>query len=172
MESELRQGLQSMSIVASNKQIEQLLQYWNLLNKWNRVYNLTAIREKNRQLGYHLLDSLSLLPHTGKAKKALDVGTGAGLPGLPMAIMQPQCFWVMLDSNHKKTRFVQQALSDCGVDNGKVVHARVEDYHADSDLDVIVSRGIFFTGRFCQLCKTPGATTDTFDNHENPTFIS
>ena len=73
-------------------------------------------------------------------KKLLDVGTGAGLPGIPLAIMLPESKWVLLDSNGKKTRFVQQAIASCGLSNVNVVHSRIQDYHADSSFDVIVSR--------------------------------
>lgn len=114
--------------------------YLSLLQKWNKTYNLTAIRDENRMVPYHLLDSLAIINHFPKQARCLDVGTGAGLPGIPLAIMLPESSWVLLDSNGKKTRFVQQAVAECGISNVKVVQSRVEDYHADSTIDVIVSR--------------------------------
>ncbi len=119
---------------------EALLAYLSLLDKWNKSYNLTAIREPEKMLTYHLLDSLSIASWIQPRSRILDVGSGAGLPGIPLAIVLPQSKWQLLDSNGKKTRFMQQALAVCSVNNARVVKSRVEDYHAAEPLDIIVSR--------------------------------
>lgn len=131
-------------------QHDQLLEYLYLLEKWNKHYNLTAIRGLESMLSYHLLDSLSICSAMSGCRKALDVGSGAGLPGIPLAIAMPDTIWVLLDSNGKKTRFIQQALAHCGIKNSQVVQARVEDYHAPDSLDFIVSRAFASLADFCQ----------------------
>ena len=129
-----------MQIAASDEQIGQLAAYLELLKKWNKAYNLTAITEPKKMVAYHVLDSLSVLPWIPPQGHCLDVGTGAGLPGIPLSILLPESSWVLLDSNGKKTRFVQQAIAHCHLSHVKVVQSRVEDYHAGSSFDVIVSR--------------------------------
>ncbi len=136
----LRQGLAELGIAATAAQIEQLTGYLALLAKWNRTYNLTAITEPKRMVAYHLLDSLAVTDAIPTDGFCLDVGSGAGLPGIPLAIMLPTSRWVLLDSNGKKTRFIQQAIAECRLGHVKVVQARVQDYHADSNFDVIISR--------------------------------
>jgi len=138
--SRLQDGLEQLDIAYTSSQIAQLQAYLQLLQKWNRTYNLTAITDVNRMVAYHLLDSLAIIKYIPVRAHCLDVGTGAGLPGLPLAIMRADSNWILLDSNGKKTRFVQQAIAESGISNVKVVQSRVEDYHADSKLDVIVSR--------------------------------
>jgi len=136
----LKNGLEEINLSFEESQVKQLKDYLELLIKWNKAYNLTAITEPRKMVAYHVLDSLAILneiPHCGLC---LDVGTGAGLPGIPLAIMLPESTWVLLDSNGKKTRFVQQAIASCGLSNVKVVHSRIQDYHAESSFDVIVSR--------------------------------
>ncbi len=136
----LRQGLAELHLSFEDSQIEQLKTYLELLKKWNKSFNLTAITDSQKMVNYHVLDSLSLISELPLQGRFLDVGTGAGLPGIPLAIMLPQSNWVLLDSNGKKTRFVQQAIASCKLSNVKVVHSRIQDYHADSLFDVIVSR--------------------------------
>jgi len=138
--TELRQGLQAMQLDFSDEQVDKLTIYLELLKKWNRAYNLTAITGPAKMVAYHVLDSLSILEHIPPHGVCLDVGTGAGLPGIPLAIMLPESNWILLDSNGKKTRFVQQAIAHCNLGHVKVVQSRVEDYHAETSFDVIVSR--------------------------------
>ena len=136
----LRTGLLELDIPFRDEQIEGLKTYLELLHKWNKAYNLTAITAPAKMVAYHVLDSLTILKDMPQQGRCLDVGTGAGLPGIPLAIMLPQCDWVLLDSNGKKTRFVQQAIASCGLTNVKVVQSRIQDYDAATSFDVIVSR--------------------------------
>ncbi len=143
LETTLAQGLEALDIECPLEVRGRLLDYVRLLAKWNRVYNLTAVREPLEMVQRHLLDSLAVLPHLRALpvkKRLLDVGTGGGLPGIPLALMLPQVDFVLLDSNSKKTRFVQQAVVELGLQNVEVVHARVEDFHPDQPFDVVISR--------------------------------
>ncbi len=117
----------------------KLVAYVRLLEKWNRTYNLTAVREPQQMVTRHLLDSLAILPYL-KGPRVLDIGTGAGLPGLPLALARPDLQFVLLDSNAKKTRFVTQACAELGLKNIEVVNNRVEKYHPEAPFDTIVSR--------------------------------
>ena len=146
---ELRAGAEALGLELQEPQYEQLLEYLYLLDKWSRVYNLTAIRGLSKMLTYHLLDSLSLLPKLGARGSAIDVGSGAGLPGIPLAIAMPESNWLLLDSNSRKTRFIRQAIAQCRLANAQVVQARVQDYHAPDSLDFIVSRAYAPLAEFC-----------------------
>jgi len=143
LETTLAQGLEALGIECPLEVRGRLLDYVRLLAKWSRVYNLTAVREPLEMVQRHLLDSLAVLPHLRALpakKRVLDVGTGGGLPGIPLALMSPQVDFVLLDSNSKKTRFVQQAVVELGLQNVEVVHARVEDFHPEQSFDVVISR--------------------------------
>jgi 16S rRNA (guanine527-N7)-methyltransferase len=146
---ELRAGTDAFGLTLQQTQLDQLLEYLYLLEKWSQVYNLTAIRELPKMLTYHLLDSLSLAPRLANCRKVLDVGSGAGLPGIPLAIAMPEVIWVMLDSNSRKTRFIRQAIAHCGLKNAQVVQSRIEDYHSPDSLDFIVSRAYAPLAEFC-----------------------
>ena len=146
---ELRAGSEELGISLQQSQYDQLLEYLRLLAKWNQVYNLTAITEPRKMLSHHLLDSLSLMPQLLQASKVLDVGSGAGLPGMPLAIAMPATVFIMLDSNARKTRFIRQAIAHCGLRNAQVVQSRVQDYHAPDSLDFIVSRAYAPLADFC-----------------------
>lgn len=117
----------------------QLLDYLQLLARWNRAYNLTAVRAPAEMVGRHLLDSLSIRPHL-RGARILDVGTGAGLPGIPLAIAEPARRFVLLDSLGKRITFLRQVLLDLRLDNVTLVQARVEDYRPAAPVDCIVSR--------------------------------
>lgn len=122
----------------------QLLDYVRLLQKWNAVYNLTAVRDPGEMVTRHLLDSLAVYPFLGNKQRILDVGTGAGLPGIPLALLSaqthPERQFVLLDSNSKKTRFMQQAVTELGLANVQVAHARTEAFQSEQLFDVVVSR--------------------------------
>ncbi len=130
---------------------DHLLQYLNLLKQWNRVFNLTAITDPHDMVMLHILDSLSVTPYL-QGHSLLDVGTGAGLPGIPLALTQPERQWVLLDSNSKKTRFLVQAVHDLKLKNVTVVHARSEDFHTEKGFDSILSRA--FASIEVMLAKT------------------
>ena len=146
---ELRAGVEELGLALFQSQYDQLLEFLYLLEKWNQRYNLTAIHGLESMLYYHLFDSLSLCTALSGCRKVLDVGSGAGLPGIPLAIALPETIWILLDSNGKKTRFIQQAIAHCGIRNSQVVQSRVEDYHAPDSLDFIVSRAFASLSDFC-----------------------
>ena len=133
------QGLATLDCNATEEQLSKLKQYVDLLHRWNKTYNLTSIREPRQMIPVHIFDSLSVAPYI-EGKNCLDVGSGGGLPGIPLAIMQPQRQFTLLDTNGKKTRFMQQAVIELGLNNVKVVHARVEEYQFDQLFDIIISR--------------------------------
>lgn len=126
----LSRGIDTLDLSLSDDQQRLLLDYVNLLVKWNQAYNLTAIRDPLEMVTRHLLDSLAVLPYLedGDGGETLDVGTGAGIPGIILAVSRPQQAFTLLDSNGKKTRFVRQARRELGLDNVEVVHGRVEQY--------------------------------------------
>ncbi len=138
-QARLQTGLQALSLEISEDAQEQLLQYVQMLIKWNRVYNLTSVRKPDDIITRHILDSLAVVPHL-QAKRVLDVGTGAGLPGIPLAFACPDSEFVLLDSNNKKIRFVRQALGELDLPNVKVEQVRVEDYKPTPLFDVVISR--------------------------------
>ncbi len=141
MNAELRlfQGLNRMGLEVTAEVQTELLAYLKLMQKWNRAYNLTAIRDLDQMVIRHLLDSLSILPFIDDSP-VLDVGSGAGLPGIPLALCRPDYQFVLLDSNGKKTRFLTQVKIELGLDNLEVIHGRVEDYRTDTRFGIITCR--------------------------------
>jgi len=123
--TQLQQGCESLGIALDHDQQQQLLRYVALMHKWNKVYNLTSVRDPAQMMSRHIIDSLSVLPYLN-APSLLDVGTGGGLPGIPAAIAHPDSAVTLLDSNSKKTRFLQQVKAELGLSNVTVVHGRVE----------------------------------------------
>jgi 16S rRNA (guanine527-N7)-methyltransferase len=136
----LNTGLTEMALTISEDQQQQLLQYVALLDKWNKVYNLTAVREPERMIGLHILDSLAIQPYVWDAKTLLDVGTGGGLPGIPLAITCPSLQVTMLDSLQKKTTFVRQAIGELALKNANVVCERVETFQPANKFEIVTSR--------------------------------
>lgn len=132
-------GIKQLDLAASEAQIDQLLAFVALIDRWNKAYNLTAIRDRNEMIRLHILDSLAVLPFVA-GQKIIDVGTGAGLPGIPLAIFMPDLQFTLLDSNSKKTRFVQQVVLELKLDNVEVVHGRVEKLRRDGEYDGVLSR--------------------------------
>lgn len=149
---ELRSGALSLGLEVDAVQSKQLLNYLVLLNKWNKVFNLTAIQRQDDMVRYHLLDSLAVIPHLWPSRW-LDVGCGAGLPGLVMAIMKPQWEITMLDSNSKKTGFVQQVAIELGLDNVRVCCTRVEEFNDAVLFDGIISRAFANLDQFLRLTR-------------------
>lgn len=135
----LVEGCRLMSLTLSEQMIDQLMQYLNLIEKWNRIYNLTAIRERDEMIKFHLLDSLSILNHV-HVKTVLDVGSGAGFPGIVLAITNPELQVTVMDSVNKKTSFMQQVKSELALTNLFVVNGRVEDYQPSKLFEAIITR--------------------------------
>lgn len=138
--SQLEQGLRAMDIALDAPAQGTLVAYLQLIGKWNKVHNLTAVREPGQMVVLHLLDSLSVLPHLAGAKTILDVGTGAGLPGIPLAIARPDLAVTLLDSSHKKATFLRQAKAELALANVEVACERVENWRPAALFDIVVSR--------------------------------
>lgn len=139
MAEDLTRGSTEQGLKLTAEVCEKLLSYLNLLDKWNRIYNLTAIREEEKVVSYHLLDSLAVLPFVPTGR-LLDVGSGAGLPGLPLAMVNPDLQVTLLDSNHKKSAFQRQATAELGLRNVQVVSERAENYQPLEKFNTIISR--------------------------------
>lgn len=148
---QLAAGLEQSGIGLDDGQIERLVAYLALLQKWNRAYNLTAVRDPAQMVGRQLLDSLSILPWLDNGP-VLDVGSGAGLPGIPLAVARPDLDFSLLDSNGKKTRFVRQAVAELGLDRVSVIRARAEEIAPGDGFNCICSRA------FATLADMVGAT--------------
>ncbi len=143
----LQSGLQKMGIGLTQQQQNQLLEYLELLQKWNKTFNLSGVKDPSAMVSRHLLDSLSLvefMPTAGTADQRrqtiIDVGTGPGLPGIPLAICFPDVDFILLDSNGKKTRFVFQAKVALGLSNVHVENCRIEHYQSPTQIDIVISR--------------------------------
>jgi 16S rRNA (guanine527-N7)-methyltransferase len=149
---QLADGLTALELDVGSHAQALLLDYLGLLEKWNKTYNLTAIHEPGRMLTHHLLDSLAILPFVG-AGPVLDVGSGAGLPGIPLAILRPATRVTLLDASQKKCSFMRQAAIDLGLPNVTVVHGRVEDFRPDAGFLQIVSRAFSDLTEFVRLTR-------------------
>ncbi len=156
LEKKLSDGLQKMQIKASDLQVKQLLDYLQLLVKWNQAYNLTAVRDPLEMIYRHLLDSLSILPYL-QAGELTDVGSGAGLPSIPLAIMKPDLQVLSLDSNGKKTRFQFQAKALLKLDNFTVEQVRAEDFQLSIKSKQLVSRAFANLKDFVTLTESLAA---------------
>ncbi|MFI3190711.1 16S rRNA (guanine(527)-N(7))-methyltransferase [Crenothrix sp. D3] len=135
----LESGLTALNLPHTPEQIEKLLAFIKLIAKWNKAYNLTAVRNNEDMARLHILDSLAIFPHI-EGKRVIDIGTGAGLPGIPLAIFLPEVEFVLLDSNAKKTRFVQQVILELKLKNVSVIHSRAEDYQPELGFDIVTTR--------------------------------
>lgn len=135
----LAAGLKALALPADPGRVERLLRFLALMQKWGKTYNLTAIKDARAAVGLHLLDSLAVSPHLHDAR-VLDVGTGAGLPGIPLAIVNEQRSFVLLDSSAKKIRFVRQAIMELGLRNVEALAMRVEDYRNPAGFDTVLAR--------------------------------
>ena len=145
LQQQLQSGIQRLELDIPAAQQQQLLNFIQLLQKWNKVYNLTSIREAHKMVDLHLLDSLVILPffqHQTDIHRVLDVGTGGGIPGIPLAVCLPDIEFVLLDARSKKIRFLQTVIAQLGLTNVTAVHSRVEDYQVEEGdkFDRIISR--------------------------------
>lgn len=152
---ELAHGARLLGIDLTEDQQGQLLAYLTLLNKWNKAYNLTAVRNPDEMVSRHLLDSLSILPYI-QGERWLDVGSGGGMPGVMLAIMFPARRFTLLDSNGKKTRFLTQVKNELGLTNLQVVNSRVEAFEPGQPFDGITSRAFASLADFTQLTRHLG----------------
>jgi 16S rRNA (guanine527-N7)-methyltransferase len=132
----LNEGLQQFALESISS---SLANYLLLLKRWNLTYNLTAIRDLESMVSKHLLDSLAILPWL-KGHRIIDVGTGPGFPGIPLALARPEINFVLLDSNGKKTRFLQEVKRQLDLKNVEIVQFRVENYHPTQGFDTVLSR--------------------------------
>ena len=148
----LAQGIAQLELDVAAETQQKLLAYVALLHKWNHTYNLTAIRQPDQMVSNHLLDSLAVLPHLWSGRW-LDVGSGAGLPGLVLALLRPQWTFTLLDSNSKKTGFMQQAVIELGLKNVTVCCARVEQWQPGEKFDGISSRAFAETAEYVALTR-------------------
>lgn len=155
----LNHSLHLLQLNLSQSTETQLLNYLELLSKWNRIYNLTAVRDLAQMIPKHILDSLAVLPHIC-GTEILDVGTGAGLPGILFAIVRPDWHCVLLDSNAKKIRFVKQAIIELKLENVETVHTRIEAFNPPDKFSTIISRAyanmLHFYTQTARLCASNG----------------
>lgn len=150
--AQLEQGLAALGIDLSPAAQEKLLAYAALLYKWNKTYSLTAMREQDKAVSHHLLDSLAVLPFV-PAGSLLDVGSGGGMPGIPLAIAHPELQVTLLDSNSKKTAFLRQAAIELALPNISVHCGRVEQYHPAVGFTAITSRAFSELADFVSLSR-------------------
>lgn len=158
----LREGIDTLSLEVNEQQQQQLLKYIDLLLHWNKAYNLTAIRDPKQMVIKHLLDSLAVIPVIDLPESVspmLDVGSGAGIPGIPLAIVKPDWQITCLDSNGKKTRFIQQALMELGLRGEQdqprvnVIQSRIEEYQSEHKYNTIISRAFSELMSMVSGCK-------------------
>jgi len=139
LRTQLLTGAKALGIELDEQTVHKLLAYIALLAKWNKAFNLTAIDDPQRMVSHHLLDCLAITPYVF-GKHVLDIGSGAGLPGIPLAMVLPEKSFVLLDSNGKKTRFLVQAIAELKLGNVEVVNSRVEQYTTRNPFSTITAR--------------------------------
>ncbi|HSQ04313.1 MAG TPA: 16S rRNA (guanine(527)-N(7))-methyltransferase RsmG [Burkholderiales bacterium] len=158
-DSILAAGAQALQLDLPAQARQKLLAYVALLHKWNQVYNLTAVREPQEMLSHHVLDSLAVVSHI-RGTRILDVGSGGGLPGIPLAIACPNATVTLLDSSHKKTTFLRQAVIELDLQNVEVVCERLEAWKTTRVFDVVISRAFAelqqFVAAAAPLCASTG----------------
>jgi 16S rRNA (guanine527-N7)-methyltransferase len=159
LELELSRGLDALGITSAHDLQSKLLKYVALIQKWNGVYNLTAIREPDRMLTHHILDSLSVAPYL-KGRRIADVGSGAGLPGVPLALARPDTCVTLVESSHKKSTFLKQTIIELELQNVEIQNVRAEAWRPSALFDVVISRAFSDLGEFlavsAHLCKREG----------------
>ena len=153
LDQELKRLIEVAQLNIDEHKREQLIRYVALIHKWNKVHNLTAIRDERSMLTLHIMDSLAVLPFLSGAKQVLDVGSGAGLPGIVIAICQPTTFVTVIDSSQKKASFMRQVKSELGLMNLTVLSGRVEQLPRENKFDVIISRAFSDLLSFISLTK-------------------
>lgn len=149
---EITAGAKTLGLDLPELQIEQLVRYLELLDKWNKAYNLSAIRDIHEMVSMHILDSLAVLPHLN-ANHIIDVGTGGGIPGLILAITCPDKKFTLLDSNGKKIRFCQQSAFELKLENVTCIQARSETYQPDEKFECVISRAFTAMDNMLDCCS-------------------
>jgi len=149
---QLQQGAEAMGIALPADTRARLLEYLDLLVSWNRAYNLTAVRDPGEMVTRHLLDSLAVAPHL-RGPRLLDIGSGAGLPGIPLALLRPDWHVTLIDKNGKKLRFLRQARSALQLFNLEPVQGRVEQYQPGANFDTLVSRAYSDLASMVRDCR-------------------
>jgi len=151
----LERGLDELAIELPGEGRDKLIEYTALLAKWNRTYNLTSIRDPLTMVSHHLLDSLAVLPHLplGESARLADAGSGAGLPGIPLALARPQWQIALIESNQKKAAFLRQAAIELGLDNVEVRAQRAEAWRPAQALALVISRAFAELGEFVAACR-------------------
>ena len=139
-----------LGLDAPSNAAQKLVDFLHLIEKWNKVYNLTAVRQPGEMVYRHLMDSLAVLPWLEGSKMA-DVGSGGGLPGIPLAVMRPDVRFTLIDSSGKKTRFMRHAARKLALENVQVVQCRVEDYDDASAFDTVISRAFAALDDFVRM---------------------
>lgn len=150
LEQKLTDGLAALNIVLPASAQQKLIAYVKLIEKWNKVHNLTAVREPDKMITLHVLDSLTIVPFVKAKNSMLDVGSGAGLPGIPLALACPDLHVTLLDSNHKKTAFLTQAKTELGLTNCEVINERVELWQTTKKFGAVISRAYSDLGEFVE----------------------
>lgn len=148
----LQKLIDQTELEVTDPQKQQLVQLVELLNKWNKAYNLTSVRDPAQMLVKHIMDSIVVSPYL-VGERFIDVGTGPGLPGLPLAILNPDKQFVLLDSLGKRLRFIRQALLELGLKNVIIIQSRVEDYQPEDKFDVVLSRAFASLHDMLYWCK-------------------
>ena len=148
----LRGGLEALALQLPDEAQEKLLAYLALLAKWNKTYNLTAIRDPDKMISHHLLDSLAVLSHLPPGA-LVDIGSGGGLPGIPLAIAEPARHVTLNDANHKKAAFLQQAIIELRLTNAEVHAGRVQAWRPAQKFACVIARGFAELAEFIATCR-------------------
>ncbi len=152
MQKKLAELIERAGLQVAPAQQAQLVRLVELLDKWNKAYNLTSVRDPQQMLSRHIIDSLVVLPHL-QGERFIDVGTGPGLPGLPLAIAQPDKEFVLLDSLGKRIRFIRQVCHELGLKNVKAVQSRVEEFDDPTKFDGVISRAFASLSDMLNWCQ-------------------
>lgn len=157
--SRLEEGAQKLAVALTESQFDLLLAYLTMIQKWNKAYNLVGTSNADELVQKHLLDSISIVPHI-KNPPVLDVGSGAGLPGIPLAICLPDISFTLLDSNGKKARFMRQVVMDLKLTNVEIVQIRVENYQPSEAPKTVLARAFAPVDKalhmLCEVCAPQG----------------
>ncbi|MEZ9896257.1 16S rRNA (guanine(527)-N(7))-methyltransferase [Vibrio breoganii] len=152
LHQQLQQLIAKTDLTVSDKQLDQLVGYVELLNKWNKAYNLTSVRNPSDMLVKHIMDSIVVSPHLD-GKRFIDVGTGPGLPGIPLSIMNPDSEFFLLDSLGKRIRFIKQVVHELKIENVTPVLSRVEEFQPEVKFDAVLSRAFASMTDMVNWCR-------------------